>query len=68
MKVTDKMVMACAREMSKYGWMEEDWDEVRQGGDCDCCGAHSSRNTQDHIDDTKNMIRGFLEAALKAAK
>jgi hypothetical protein len=68
MKVTNKMIMAMAKEMADYGWLEENWLEVRKSGTCKCCGKYQSGNSQDDIDETKGYLYGFLEAALKAAK
>jgi hypothetical protein len=68
MKVTNKMIMAMAKEMADYGWLEENWLEVRDSGPCKCCGKHISGNDQEEIDNTKEILRDFLEAALKAAK
>jgi hypothetical protein len=68
MKVTDKMVMADAREMESAEWLAENWDKPREGGPCECCGQHKFSNYKEDILNTKNTIRHFLEAALKAAK
>lgn len=68
MKVTKKMIEACAAEMAKCDWLPEHWD--KDIAVCHCCNqplpstSHRAA-TKVPPDDIRAEIRTFLEAALE---